>query len=562
MARKAKIKENESIPEEQELSPLDVWDIIEFARSLSGSGLQYLSPELISGRMKDITLNPIAATTETLNHAMKAPKDNEEALQAFSQDFELQSMVYKRLISYLSGILAFDLTYTSDVKKSEDYKSPKYKKDLAKVEEFLRKFDYQTEFGIVVRQLLRNDVYFGCVRDLNNSVILQELPSKYCKITGRWAHGFLFSFDMSWFLQAGVDINMYPEFFIKKYKEIYVKTKRNIGAEYLPELDPRLRGKHMYSYWVDVPVDVGVCFKLAQELATRLPYFTPLFNDLVLQGVMRNLQKNANMASASKMIIGEVPMLHKDAKASVKDSIAISPELLGKFLALVKSAVSESIQVASAPLENMKAISFEESPNIYEKYLKTALASSGVNTNLIFSSDTKPNVIETQLSLGVDEQLMMSLYGQFNGFLNYWVGKETKTFKFKFEFEGTEFFTNRKTRFDNAMELFRQGIVLPQKISAAIGMKPFEMERQMEEAIANDFMSKLSPPSIELQKRSLELQPQEPHDGYVRKTVDQVDKDTGEPVKQGRPRVDITEISDGGADSRNEGTNIARGGTI
>ena len=51
--------------------------------------------------------------------------------------------------------------------------------------------------------MLRNDAYFGLLRDTGEKVILQELPSDYCKITGRWENGFLFSFNMQWFLQPG-----------------------------------------------------------------------------------------------------------------------------------------------------------------------------------------------------------------------------------------------------------------------------------------------------------------------------------------------------------------------
>lgn len=548
--------ENEKQEEVEELSPLEVWSILEYAKSLS-SGM-YLTPDLVSSRMKDINLNPMVADKHSLEKAMSSPKDNEEALQAFSQDFELQSMVYKRLLSYLSGILAFDLTYTSNA-KATDYTTPKYKKDLLAIDNFISNFDYKREFAVVVREMLRNDAYFGCMREIDGTWLLQELPSKYCKITGRWAHGFLFSFNMEWFLLPGVYVDMYPEFFRKKYRELF--TGKN--KKYDPSLSIHLRGNSSFDSWVDVPVDIGVCFKLNQELATRLPYFTPMFNDLIMQSMMRNLQKNANMAAASKMIIGEVPMLNKDTKATVKDSIGISPALLGKFLALVKSGLSEAIQVASAPLENMQAVSFDETPNIYDSYLRTTLASSGVNSNLIFSSNIKPNVIETQLSLDVDEQLMSSTYGQFNGFMNYHVGRITKNFKFYFSFEGTAFFTNRKERYDRAMALFREGIVLPQKIGAAMGMKPFELTKQMEEAKGLGFMSLITPPLVETQKQTAKIQQSMPRQPSS-KSAQEGAKTTQETeeVSRGRPQKSDGELSDEGAQSRAQGTNIARGGEV
>jgi hypothetical protein len=569
--------------EEILLSEETIWDMIAFARGYTS----YLNPDLISSRMRDITLDPMAATETTLNQALANPKESELQLRQFSNDFELKSMVYKRLITYMSDMLAFDLTYTSDA-EPKDYNTPKYKKELKIVEDVLDKFAYKKELSIAVKEMVRNDAYFACIRDLGDAFVLQELPADYCKITGRWEGGFLFSFNMYWFLLPGVDINMYPDFFKRKYNEIWIKG----GGQkpYVPSMPPEFRNS-TWVYWVDVPINVGVCFKYSPELATRLPYFTPLFSDLILQSLMRNLQKSANMAAASKMIIGQVPMLNRDAKASVKDMIAISPALLGQFLALVKSGISEAIKVASAPLEDMKGISFDSENEIYDSYLKTTLASSGVNTNLIFTSDIKPNVLETQLSLNVDEQMMTALYDQFNIFMNYFVNKYTKAFKFKFTFEGTQFFLNRQQRLDSAMTLFNVGIVLPQKIAAAVGMKPAQFRKHLEEAQATGFMDLLTPPALEGQKQMAEITGKQqkeladqnaknqqeaakvqaklnsrpaPGVPVVKPTAKPEGKTTatGQPASAGRPTKSVSEISEETEQTRTEGTNITRGGKI
>lgn len=579
------LEENEKKQEEDVLlTEQQVWSVVEFARAMSG-GIYgtYLNPDLISGRMKDITMNPMQATQDMLDNAMKSPKDNEANIQHFSQSFELTSMVYKRLISYLANMLAFDITYTSNAKPDE-YKTPKFKKDLDIMERFLEQFDYKKEFRTAVREMLRNDAFFGCFRNTGDKYIIQELPPEYCKITGRWEGGLLFSFNMYWFLQPGVDIDMYPPFFKKKYKELW-ESSRNTTA-YYPSISPELRDRSGWIYWVDVPVDIAVCFKLTSELATRLPYFTPLFSDLILQGQMRNLQKNMNMASASKMIIGEVPLLNRDIKATVKDSIAISPDLLGKFMALVRSALTESVKVASAPLQNMQGISFDADPTMYDSYLRTALASSGINTNLIFTSNVKPNAIETQLSLNVDEQMMMILYGQFEAFMDYHINKLTRHFKFFTAFEGTDFFINRNQRLDDALSLFEKGIVMPQKIAAAYGMKPAQMRRHMEESAAMGFMDMLTVPSFEQQKALIELQGKQQSemadkqaenanvmaDKQAEVSLEQTElqaklkpptlqKPAGEASK-GRPKKSTSEISEEGMKTRETGANIGRGGKV
>lgn len=557
------MEENKTEKEEILLQEEEVWDIIKYARNLWTIGDPFLSPDLINARLKDITLNPTIATESALKDAMKNPKENEDLIRAFSQDFEQQSMIYKRLIGFLSNMLSFDITYTSDV-DSKDYNKPQYKKDLKAVEDFLDKFDYEYELRIVVREMLRNDAYFGLFIDAGNKYVLQELPSDYCKITGRWENGFLFSFNMAWFLQPGVDINMYPDFFKKKLNEMDTAKKRN----YNPSIYPELRERSGWADWVDIPVNMGVCFKFSPELATRLPFFSPLFNDLVLQGLMRNLQRDSNMAAASKIILGEVPMLTGNTKTALKDSISISPELLGKFLSLVKESLNDAIKVASAPLQNMRGISFEADEGIYDSYLKTALASSGVNTNLIFTSDIKANALETQLSLNVDEQMMQALYLQFNHFMNYFINKETSRYEFEFVFEGTDFFLARSEKLEAVMKLFDKGIILPQKIAAAMGMKPRELRRHMEEAEGTGFMNMLHPPMLEQQlkvneqqieaQEKLQAQNPAPTAGATSKST--MLKEEG--ASRGRPRKKASQLGDEGMKTREQASNVGRGGKV
>lgn len=525
--KKVSEKNDGTILSEKEVQ--EVFDFYAFAKAQSAFN-NVMTPDMLSGRMKDISMNPMVATEETLNSALLDPKNSEISLMAFSENFELQSMPYKRLIDYLSGMLAWDLTYTSDVDEKE-YDSSAYKKDLKIAEEFFYRFDYKKEFNTAVRQLFRNEAFFSLPRFDGEKIVLQELPSSpmYTKITGRWDYGLLFSMNMYWFILPGVNLDMYPPFFAEKYNEVF---GRGVTRKYLPSLSPEDRGQSSWVNWQDIPTDLGWCWKLNPEIATRVPYFTPLFMDLISQPLMRNLQKNINMSTASRLLVGQVPML-KDANAKIKDQISMSPETLGKFLQLVRSALSESMKVTAAPLDNMQGVQFPAENEVYDSYLRTALASSGINSNLIFSSDIKPNSIETQLSLNVDEQIVTRLYPQFEAFLNYHVNRMTKKYKFSFRFEGTNFYNNRQNRLDAQLKLLPMGIVLPQKISAALGMSPFEFEKQLAEGRANKWVDKLTP---------IISGAQMPADGA------------------GRPTKSDSTIGDEGETTRASSRNVGRGG--
>jgi len=528
-------KQEEQFSEKVLVPEEDVWNVLEFAKAFGYSNAM-LTPLLVSQRLKDITLNSAQATEAKLIEAMNAPKDNEKALQSFSQDFEIQSQVYKKLLSYLGNFLAFDMSYEcTNVSKAEEYKSPAYRKDLDVFKKFVDGFDYRKEFTVAVNEMLRNEAYFCAPRTMDNRMTLQELPSSvdYTMIDGHSIDGLTFSFNMYWFIQPGVDLLMYPEFFQKKFKSLW---SSGVLSKYVPSISANLRGQSSWVYWQPVPNDVGWVFKFNPYIATRVPYFAGLFLDLIQQPLIRALQKNINMSAASNMILGQIGML-KDTMSKEKNQFSITAEKLGNFLSVVKAAVGESIKVAAAPLENLQAVSFPANNEVYSSFLKTSLATSGINTNLIFTSDVRPNSTESQLSLNVDEQMMFALYPQFESFMNFHINKKTKKYKFKVHFEGSQFFNNRAERFDKQMSLAEKGIVMPHKIAASIGMNPFEFQRNMDEARALGWTETLTPIFSSFQL-------------------------SGKEGESGRPQKEDGDLSDSGVETRGAGSNIDRGGKV
>ena len=83
------------------------------------------------------------------------------------------------------------------------------------------------------------------------------------------------------------------------------------------------------------------------------------------------------------------------------------------------------------------------------------------------------------------------MYSQFNAFLNFYVNKKTRKYKFSFEFEGINFPFEQEYRQKKVMELANVGIVLPSAIGAAYGYKPQDFERMMEEAKYGGFTDNL-----------------------------------------------------------------------
>jgi len=474
---RTKSKKNNTSNTLNQLSENEVWDVIEFAKNITSTYGNIYNPQLVNQRLQDINMNPLAATQDSIDKALFKPKDNEDNLVGFSEFFELTDMMYKRMLYYLGNMLSFDLTWTCINAKYKDYTSPSYKKDEQKIYDFLDKFNIKKEFKKVMRQLVRQESFYSILREDGEKYLLQELPRNYCKVDGYWDYGTLFSFNLYWFMQPGVSLDMYPD----SMKEIYSKWINNKSQNYNPASSISNRdGSFIYWYQVS-PKDGYWAWKFNPDVITEVPFLSPLFSDIVLKPLVRKLQTNIYMLQAQKVMVGLIPLI-KDAKSgSVKDQLAVSPEVMGKFLGLLKQGLSDAIKVSGVPFDDLKALDFDGTDKqILQEYTKTTSAMSGINSRLIFSLDKQTN-IESQLSINVDEYMLTSLYSYFEDFLNYHINKRLKTFRFKFKLVGTEFDINKKKRLEDAMTLMDKGILLPHLISSSLGILPHDFERQLEE---------------------------------------------------------------------------------
>ena len=142
--------------------------------------------------------------------------------------------------------------------------------------------------------------------------------------------------------------------------------------------------------------------------------------------------------------------------------------------------------------------------------------------------------------------LVESIYPQFENFLEFYANKHTKKFKWKFKFVGCNDQFDRTRRQEEAFKYADKGVVLPNKIASSLGMNKIELERELEEMNASDFIDKLRP--------MINIYTQ----GNVTNT-----KGNSEPAAgTGRPQKDDGELTNSGIETRSKGSNIEKGGNV
>lgn len=495
------------------------------------------TPLMQNDLMKNLNIKTQEPDKENVQAALKNPSENEDKLIGYNQSYYFSSLMYKRNHEYLANLPSFDLEMTCINAKKEDYKTAKYKNDYEEVKKFLDKFDYRTEFKNVFWNLLMNETYFCMFRDFETKSVLQDFPYKYALITGKFEYGYLYDVDMSYFLQPQVDLDCFPKFFKKKYKEMFINGK---SKDYYPSRKLNKR-TGTFGLWAQTsPEDGFWCFKFNNKHNLQVPFYTAMLPEMAVVPLMRNLQVNQSMAAARKLLVSEIPYLQDKRSSSVANQLAIDADVLGKFLGLATQGLEAAIKVLALPTENIKGVEFENTDkDTYKNFMAitSSLLSGG---KVLFSTSNEMNVYETQLSLNLDELLVESVYPQFADFLNYYVNKRTKKFKWKFRFVGCGDFESKKRRREEALAFADKGLVLPNKLASAIGLNKIELERELEEANATEFTDKLMQ--------------------MLNVYTSSGKTSTGRPV--GRPPKETSELTTSGYLNRATGVNIEKGGEI
>lgn len=484
------VHDNEVLSEEQ------VKWLQEIAVAFSETTLNHsniFTPSLLNQNLINLNNNPETPNYDKLVKALENAKSNGEKLRGFQEWMELAEITFKRLLEYYANILSFDLSYTCiNVKDKKEFGTAKYKKDKQKVEDFLTHFNYKKEFLKTVRQMMRTETAFYWLRnngDINKpEYTLQLMPQRYCLITGAWEKGFLYDFDMNYFLQPGVDINGYDPVFKEFMATMY--GGGGVYKNYNPSNSFNKRNG-MFAYWTqtspiymhnNLPSGAWV-FKLDDSSFNDVPFLSSLMRDAILNIPVKKLQYDKDALGAYAYLIGEIKML----KSNEANATAFDPVRLGTLLQIVKQAIGKHIVVGAMPSEENKWYQYkDENTSMAETQVKSTLASGAGASRILYSSD-KMSQEEIRNAILADYNVMRKIYTQFNNFLDFYVNQLTKHYKFKFAFDGSVYGFEREWRKDGIMKLAQTGIVLNETaFASAFGYDPVMFSHMLFETSAED----------------------------------------------------------------------------
>lgn len=473
---------------EKLLTQTQVEAVVEFANALYNYGQTgYWSPFLSNQHLQGLNNNSSIPNSQKVREALSDYRNNAESLQSYMEFARFFDMLFSRTIQSYANSLAFDLQVIPvNVFTKEEYNSDEYKKDKKIVNDFLNKFDYRKEFRNIVQQLMLHEVYYVWFRktkwgNKGMKYALQTLPQERCLLTGYWEKGLLFDFDMSYFLQAGTDLNGYDPAFKKYYQRVFGDGE--MYRDYRPT-NPFNKRDGTYAMWTQTsPQDGAWAFKFDTSNFNTTPFLAPYLKNAISNDEIQRLQYDKDMAEAYAILAGEIATFDTAKSGTQTDQMVFKPSTLGGFMAKAKQGLGNNVKLAALPTENLKWFQFTDTNK--DAYSDQLTTSAGVGTGIsrvIYSTDRMSNA-EVEAALNEVYQTMKPLYYQFGNFLEFFINQFTKKYKFKFVFEGSTYSFERKARFDNLTKLADSGIVLaPSAWASAIGMQPQLFEASLTES--------------------------------------------------------------------------------
>jgi hypothetical protein len=492
----------------------------------------YATPQMVNTNLQNINLNPRVSTYQEYLKALQNPKTNEDAIISFGQNEYLTNTLYKRNFDYYANLPSWELAIRPKSAELSDYSTAAYKKDWKVAEDFLSKFDYRSEFRKCIFNMLNSDIYACMFRDdlSEDKYVLQDLSYKYVKITGRCSHGLLVDVDMSFLMNGTEDLMMYPKSIRRKYNSLFGKQNK-----YTPSSTLNDRTGKFGFYVQTSPIEDEIwTFKFNPDVITEIPYFAPMILDTSLMNFYRELQMNQDLVAAKKLITSQWPLL--EAKTAQTDRLGVKAETMGAIIGAIKSALGDSFNIASMPSDKIEVEQMEnKNKTAYQDYLKNISGLMG-GANTLFSV-VKQSSTESMISADIDAMLMSKIYPQFEAFLEYHINKRTKKFKFDVKLSGTSSYLEKDRKYKAAMDAAKVGLVSANSLASILNMNVFELSRELEMTKGMGFTEKLMP-MLNLFTMS------------------------GNNDGAGRPRNSESEVTDSGQATRENASNISRGGKV
>ena len=325
-----------------------------------------------------------------------------ERMRDISNYFYKISGIYQRLCRYMAYMYRYDwlvTPYYSDLIKPD-----KLLDGFNKVLTYLDKFEAKKFFGDVALKVIKNGCYYGYLIARDGTVVVQELPPKYCRSRFMVNGQPVVEFNMKYFNDMFTDaeqrmrmLKVFPPEFEKGYK-LYKQGK----------LKPDFPGDE--SGWYLLEVGSVIKFNLNGE---DFPPFIAVIPAIIDLDAAQDLDRRKMQQQLLKIIIQKMPI---DKNGDLVFDVDEAQQLHNNAVQMLSKAIGIDVLTTFADVEvaDMADNKTSTTTDDLEKVERTVYNEAGVS-QMQFNTDGN---IALEKSILNDEASMWNLIQQFETFLN------------------------------------------------------------------------------------------------------------------------------------------------
>lgn len=332
-------------------------------------------------------------------------KKDYDKLRQISNYFYDISGIYREFCNYYAFIYRYDwyLAYENMDANGDAPKEDKIVKDFMRILRYLDNSNIRKICGDIALEVLKNGNYYGYIVPNADRLVLQQLPSKYCRSRYNIKNVPAIEFNMKFFdtfqnpaYKLKV-LDMFPD----EFKKGYILYKKNkLVSDYPGEFN---------SWYL---LDPNSCIKFNLN-NSDIPYFVSTIPSIMDLDQAQDLDRRKQMQKLLKILVQKLPL---DKNGELIFDVEEARDIHNNAVEMLKNAIGVDVLTTFADITPIDTSDRNSATTVddLEKVERTVFNNSGISKN-IFNTDG--NLALTQ-SILQDESSMRNLLLQFTAFFN------------------------------------------------------------------------------------------------------------------------------------------------
>lgn len=389
-------------------------------------------------------------TKDDINKYLSNPYTYEKNLRDAITYIYGASSHFRRLIQYFVSLS--DLSYVVSPYKIDPKKANTRTTNIGyrKVLNALSAMDIKNQFPKILTVCLREDTFYGTMHVGADNIIIQQLPSDYCKISSIENNVLNVTFNFSYFDSRQDMLPFFPAEFETKYRQIYQKDRR--------------------SMWIELDAPTSFAIKATTDiLEYSLPPFAGILRDIYDIEDYAQLKLAKTALENYAMVVMNLPMDDEGrwkidfdkAKDFWRNLDAVLPDEIGSILTPMET---DKISFERTHADDTSTVT-EAEQNLY--------TAAGVSSLLFNNEKASANALI--LSIKVDQALTYGIVKSIEDMVNRYIQYQGYGKNFKVTFLDCSPF-NRENLGNAYLKACQYGIPMISYYCASQGLGQAELD--------------------------------------------------------------------------------------